>query len=182
MVCSARSGRAWPCSDTTSCVRRCTWTRAGRDVAPCIASSGAYWNSGVPTPASRPATGSAGGEPSRARPLFVEAVRRSCVVHAYRDAAAAARKALELWPEAEDESERLAVLEQLGRCAQACGELGEARRAWEEVAASLGRATDRQRLAEVMRGLATVYALEGDRGRESTAPNEGCGGVRRRRK
>ncbi len=114
----------------------------------------------------------AGGEPGRARPLFVEAARRSCTVHAYRDAAAAARTALELWPEAEDESERLAVLEQLGRCAQACGELGEARRAWEEVAASLDCATDRQRLAEAMRGLAIVYALEGDRGREATARME----------
>ena len=111
----------------------------------------------------------AGGEPGRGRPLLVEAARRSCALHAYRDAAAAARTALELWPEGEDEPGRLAVLEQLGRCAQICGELSEARRAWEEVAASLNRAADRQRLAEVMRGLATVYALEGDCEREATA-------------
>ena len=36
------------------------------------------------------------GEASSARPLLVEAARRSCAMHAYRDAAAAARVALEL--------------------------------------------------------------------------------------
>jgi hypothetical protein len=68
----------------------------------------------------------AGGDAGRARPLFVEAARRSCAVHAYRDAAVAARAALELWPEGEDEPGRLRVLEELGRCAQICGELSEA--------------------------------------------------------
>ena len=70
------------------------------------------------------------------------ASRRGCAtvlreVHAYRDAAAAARTALEIWPEGEDEQARLDVLEELGRCAQLCGELGEAGRAWEEVADGL---------------------------------------------
>ena len=102
----------------------------------------------------------------------MEAARRSCAVHAYRDAATAARAALELWPEGEDEPDRLAVLEQLGHCAQICGELSEAGRAWEEVAASLDRIADRQRRADVMRRLATVYALEGAWGRAATARQE----------
>ena len=114
----------------------------------------------------------AGGEPGRARPLLVESARRSCAVHAYRDAATAARSALELWPEGEDEPGRLAVLEQLGRCAQICGELSEAGRAWEEVAASLDPVADRERLADVLRGLATVYALEGAWGRVAIARQE----------
>ena len=103
----------------------------------------------------------AAGERGRALPLLVEAARRSCEVHAYRDAAAAGRAALEIWPEGGDEGARLAVLEELGRCAQLCGELSEAGRAWEEVADSLDEAVDLQRLAEVQRQLATVYELQG---------------------
>jgi DNA-binding CsgD family transcriptional regulator len=102
----------------------------------------------------------AAGERRRAIPLFVEAARRSCEIHAYRDAAASARLGLEHWPEGENEPERLRVLQELGHCAQLCGELGEARRAWEEVAAGLG-AGDPERLAEVKQRLATVYDLEG---------------------
>ena len=82
-------------------------------------------------------------------------------MHAYRDAASAARTALEVWPEGEDEAGRLAVLEELGRCAQLCGEFSEAGRAWEEVAADLDGAVDPQRLADVKRRLAAVYELEG---------------------
>ena len=53
------------------------------------------------------------------------------------------------------------MLEELGRCAQLCGELNEAGRAWEEVADGLHEAVDQQRLAEVQRQLATVYELQG---------------------
>jgi len=100
-------------------------------------------------------------EPGRARPLLVLATRRSCDVHAYRDAAAAARTALEVWPEGEDDSGRLDLLEELGRCAQFSGELSEAARAWEEVDAGLDGTSDRERLAGVQRRLATVYGLQG---------------------
>lgn len=103
----------------------------------------------------------AAGERGRALPLLVEAARRSCEVHAYRDAAAAGRTALEIWPDGDDEGGRLAVLEELGRCAQLCGELSEAGRAWEELADGLHEAVDQQRLAEVQRQLATVYELQG---------------------
>ena len=103
----------------------------------------------------------AAGEPERARPLLVEAAKRFCEVHAYRDAAAAGRAALEVWPEGTDDEDRLTVLEELGRCAQLCGELTEAGRAWEEVAVELDGAADAQRLAGVKRRLATLYELEG---------------------
>jgi DNA-binding CsgD family transcriptional regulator len=103
----------------------------------------------------------AAGERSRALPLLVEAARRSCEVHAYRDAAAAGRAALEIWPDGADESARLDVLAQLAHCAQVCGEVTEAGRAWEEVADGLGGAADAPRLAEAQRQLATVYELQG---------------------
>ncbi len=102
----------------------------------------------------------AAGERMRALPLLVEAARRACEIHAYRDAAASARLGLENWPEGENESERLRVLQELGHCAQLCGELGEAGRAWEEVAAGLD-AGETERLAEVKQRLATVYDIEG---------------------
>ena len=59
-----------------------------------------------------------------------------------------------------DEPERLEVLDELGRCAQLCGELAEAGRVWEELVAGLGGA-DPPRLADVKRRLATIYELEG---------------------
>jgi tetratricopeptide (TPR) repeat protein len=102
----------------------------------------------------------AAGERRRALPLLVEAARRSCEVHAYRDAAACGRVALEIWPEGEDEPKRLQVLQELGHCAQLCGELGEASRVWEEVAAGLDGG-DTERLADVKQRLAIVYELEG---------------------
>ena len=53
------------------------------------------------------------------------------------------------------------MLEELGRCAQLCGEFSEAGRAWEEVADDLDGAADPQRLGDVKRRLAAVYELEG---------------------
>ena len=101
----------------------------------------------------------AAGEPDRARPRLLEAARRFCDLHAYRDAAAAGRSALEAWPEGDDEPGRLDVLDELGRCAELCGELAEAERAWEEVAAGLAGSRDLRRRAEVQQRLATVYSL-----------------------
>jgi len=103
----------------------------------------------------------AAGERERARPLLIAAARGSCHVHAYRDAATAARAALEIWPEGEDEAGRTAVLEELGRCAQLCGEVAEARRVWEEVVSALDGNAAPERLAKVKQGLGAVYALEG---------------------
>ena len=47
-----------------------------------------------------------------------------------------------------------------GRCAQLCGELAEAERAWEEVAAGLVRRATCAGAREVTRRLATVYELQ----------------------
>jgi DNA-binding NarL/FixJ family response regulator len=103
----------------------------------------------------------AAGERGRALPLLVAAARQSSKVHAYRDTAAACRAALEIWPEGNDEAGRVDVLEELGRCAELCGELAEAARAWEEVLAALDASGADLRRAEVTRRLASVYQLEG---------------------
>ncbi len=111
----------------------------------------------------------AASEPSRARPFLLEAARRSCAVHAYRDAMAAARAALEAWPDGDDPPGRLEALEELGRCAELCGELSEAVRAWEEVVAALDGSDDLLRGAETTRRLAAVYELQGARSRAVSA-------------
>ena len=103
----------------------------------------------------------AGGERDRARPSLLAAAERFCQVHAYHDAARAISRAIELWPEGEDEDGRLAALERLGRCAQLHGDLAGAARAWQEVAEA-GRARgDLVRLAELQRRLAGIYELQG---------------------
>ena len=101
----------------------------------------------------------------RARPALLAAADSFCAVHAYRDAADAGRKALELWPDHGDDEERLAVLDRLGHCAQLSGELEEAARCWREVADARVAAGETERLAEVRRRLALVHELQGARGR-----------------
>lgn len=100
-------------------------------------------------------------EPERARQALLLAMTSACEVHAYTDAAKAARRALELWPDGELEAERIAVLDQLGRCAELSGNLGDAAGAWREVLAAHEARGDTLRLAEVQRGLAGVYELQG---------------------
>ena len=103
----------------------------------------------------------AGGERDRARPSLLAAAERFCDVHAYHDAARAVRRAIELWPEGEDEDDRLAALERLGRCAQLHGDLAGAARAWQEVAEACRARGDLIRLAEHERRLGGVYELQG---------------------
>jgi len=103
----------------------------------------------------------AGGERDRARPSLLAAAERFCQVHAYRDAAHAISRAIELWPEGQDEDDRLAALERLGHCAQLHGDLTGAARAWQEVVEA-GRARgDLTTLAELQRRLAGIYELQG---------------------
>jgi DNA-binding CsgD family transcriptional regulator len=104
---------------------------------------------------------SAAGEGERALPLLLEAAGRYCVIHAYRDAASAARAALELWPAGTDQAARLEVLEELGRCAALSGEVAEAVRSWEEVAAALEAPEDLRRIGRVRRRLGVAYQLQG---------------------
>ena len=98
-----------------------------------------------------------------AREALLRAAAESELVHAYRDAAEAGRQALELWPEAGDESRRAAALAQYARCAQLAGELAEAARAWRELSAMHGHPGDERALAGAQRELAAVQELRGDR-------------------
>lgn len=97
----------------------------------------------------------------RARAAWLAAASQACAIHAYRDAAGAAQQALEIWPESADESQRLDVLDQLGQCAQLCGMLPEAARAWREVADGRRHAGDLRAYAETERRLANVAELQG---------------------
>ncbi|MGH2588370.1 MAG: ATP-binding protein, partial [Dehalococcoidia bacterium] len=100
-------------------------------------------------------------EVERARVAWAVAADDSCRVHAYRDALAAARRALELWPEGEDEQRRLQVLERLGHCAQISGDLAGSAVAWREVAEARHQAGDLTATAEAQRRIASVHELQG---------------------
>ncbi|MFP5362470.1 MAG: ATP-binding protein [Thermoleophilia bacterium] len=96
---------------------------------------------------------------ARARGFLLRAARESEAVHAFRDAADAGRRALDLWPESGDEARRVEALECYARCAELAGQLAEAARAWRELAAVLDGAA----LATAQRRLAAVLELRGDR-------------------
>jgi len=78
-----------------------------------------------------------GGESGAACRSFLSAVDAACAVHAYRDGASAARRALEL--SADDEPSRLEAFRRLGECAGLAGDAREAARAWREVAEGCSR-------------------------------------------
>jgi ATP/maltotriose-dependent transcriptional regulator MalT len=103
----------------------------------------------------------AGKAHQRARQAFTIAVEKSCDIHAYSDAAEAAKRAIDLWPEGEEELRRLEFLDQLGHCLHRSGSLSEAARAWREVAQSYHQMEAHQDFAQVQRKLATVYSLQG---------------------
>jgi predicted ATPase/DNA-binding NarL/FixJ family response regulator len=113
----------------------------------------------------------AGGERDRARPSLLAAAERFCQVHAYHDAARAISRAIELWPEGQDEDDRLTALERLGHCAQLHGDLTGAARAWQEVTDACRARGELSRLAELQRRLAGIYELQGawDRALEARA-------------
>ena len=102
-----------------------------------------------------------GRQPERARRSVLAAASSFREVHAYRDAARAIRRALELWPEGAEEPERLDALEGLGRCAELAGELGGAVRAWREAADGRRPLGDHARLGDALRALAGVLELQG---------------------
>ena len=99
----------------------------------------------------------------RAREALVRAARESDAVYAYRDATAAGRQALELWPGDEQPEARTEVLERYARCAERAGELPEAVKAWRELAAVRGARGERLAYAEAQRRLAGAYELKGER-------------------
>lgn len=100
-------------------------------------------------------------ETRRARAALMAAAENSCRLHAYRDAARAVDRALEIWPSGDDERDRLSAVERFARCAQIGGQLAEAARAWREVIDSPLVTDDHPRRAEALRQLATVYGLQG---------------------
>ncbi len=74
-------------------------------------------------------------EQARAREALLRAAEESRAVHAYRDAAHAGRRALELWAEDEQPDRRVEALDAYARSAELAGDLAEACRAWREIAA-----------------------------------------------
>jgi DNA-binding CsgD family transcriptional regulator len=106
---------------------------------------------------------SSAGDAGRARAAYVEAVRQSEGLHAYRDATRAAREALELWSEGEEDELRVETLERYARCAELSGELTEAVKALRELAAIRSAGKDSLGFAHVQHRLAAVYDLRGER-------------------
>jgi DNA-binding NarL/FixJ family response regulator len=102
-----------------------------------------------------------GREGDRARRSFLAAAGAYCEVRAYRDAARAIRRALELWPEGEEEGERLDALEGLGHCASLAGDLGGAARAWREAAGGRRARDEQPQLGDTLRRLAGALELQG---------------------
>jgi DNA-binding NarL/FixJ family response regulator len=112
-----------------------------------------------------------GREPDRAREALLAAADEFCAVHAYRDGARAFRRALELWPEGDDERTRLYSLERLASCAELAGDLGDAATVWREVADGRQRDGDLRGLGDAQRRLAAVLELQG-RWQEALASRE----------
>lgn len=106
---------------------------------------------------------SAAGDAARSRAAYVEAVRQSEGLHAHRDATRAAREALELWSEGEEDELRIETLERYARCAELSGELAEAVKALRELAAIRSASEDRLGFARAQHRLAAVYDLKGER-------------------
>jgi ATP/maltotriose-dependent transcriptional regulator MalT len=100
-------------------------------------------------------------EPERARRRFLAAADGYCAVHAYHDGARAARRALESWPQDEDEPGRLKALERLAVCAERAGELGEAVGIWRAVAEGWRRGGELLRSGEASRRLAGALEVDG---------------------
>jgi DNA-binding CsgD family transcriptional regulator len=101
------------------------------------------------------------GETARARRFFLAEAAACCIIHAYIDGARAGRRALELWPDDEDEGGRIAALEQLGRCAEMAGDPGEAVRARRDVVERLRRQGDPAATGEATRRLAAALEVQG---------------------
>ena len=108
----------------------------------------------------------AGGQ---AREALLRAASESEAVHAHRDAAAADRQALDLWPERGDEARRGEALERYARCSRLAGDLAEAVRAGRELCALHRTAGDELAVARAQRELAAAYELKGDREAAFTA-------------
>jgi DNA-binding NarL/FixJ family response regulator len=98
---------------------------------------------------------------AHARECYLRAAEDFAAVHAFRDAAAMTRNALERWPEDEALEQRLATLEKHGTWSELAGDLPEATRSWREVTELC--AEDPAGLGVAQRRLGRIFALQGDR-------------------
>jgi ATP/maltotriose-dependent transcriptional regulator MalT len=101
------------------------------------------------------------GDLEQGRACFVSAAEGFDRVHAYRDAARAARRALDLWPNGAEETGRLDLLERLAGWAQLAGDLGDAIAGWREAAEGMRDGDDPARLGALRRRLASTLELQG---------------------
>ena len=99
-------------------------------------------------------------QPARARPALLAAAELFAALHAHRDAASAVRRAVELWPEGEDEPARLVALDRLGEYAELSGDFSEATRAWREAAEGYDKGGKTLELAKTERKLAALFELQ----------------------
>ncbi len=95
----------------------------------------------------------AAGQRERAVPFLLAAAERFCALHAYRDAAGAARQALELWTAEADDPIRLETLARLGRCLQLAGDVRQSVPVWREVVDRCTRLGDLRGCAKAHRQL-----------------------------
>src|SRR5262249_24169377 len=79
------------------------------------------------------------------------------------------RRALELWPEGEDEGGRLVALERLGLCTELSGDLAAAASVWEEGVDAHRAGSESEALGEAERRLARVHHVSGPRARAADA-------------
>jgi len=101
---------------------------------------------------------------TEARDALLRAAEESRAVHAYRDAARAGCRALELWPEGEDEARRVETLQSYANSAELGGELAEAARAWREICAiRQAEQGTGEAYAAAQSRLAAVHDMRGDR-------------------
>jgi ATP/maltotriose-dependent transcriptional regulator MalT len=108
-------------------------------------------------------------DPQHALEALRQAITDRAAVHAYRDATRLGRRAFEIWPQGEQEPERVTALEQHARCAELAGEFAEAARAQRDVVAARRTNGAGRALADAERRMASIYELQGDRPRALAA-------------
>lgn len=97
----------------------------------------------------------------KARASLLEAANRSCAVHAFRDAARSAYRALEIWPEGEDEYERMDTLLNFAHCAKISGQLNDAVKFLKEVSEFGDKKKEPLITGKAESSLADIYNLQG---------------------
>jgi DNA-binding NarL/FixJ family response regulator len=106
-----------------------------------------------------------GHRPDLARRALLAAAQGCSAVHAYRDAARAARHALDLWPgdgaPDRDEPGRVRALELLAQCQERAGELADAATTWREAADAHRGVGAESELGAAHHRLAAALELQG---------------------